>query len=155
MHQTVTTMRNLFLSFFFLFFSVLAFSQNNPVSWSFELTQGDDGTYILAATADIEAGWYVYSQQLDGDGPVPTQLTVEHQEGVTILGEATEEGNKVSGYDEIFGMDIVKFKKKATFSRKLRLQESVQSVTGSILFMCCNDEQCLPPRDVPFSVTVE
>lgn len=148
-------MRNLFLSLVFLFFSVMAFSQSNPVSWSFSLAQADDGTYVLSATANIQAGWYVYSQDLDGDGPVPTQLTVAGQDGLTTVGESSETGDKVAGYDEIFGMDIVKFKKMATFSQPLRLQETVQVVEGSIMFMCCNDEQCLPPRDVPFSVPVE
>lgn len=148
-------MRTIFLPFALIFFSVLAFSQNNPVSWSFALTAADNGTYVLTATADIETGWYVYSQDLDGDGPVPTELTVEPQDGLTTIGDPAEDGDKVSGYDDIFGMDIVKFKKTVTLSQTLRLQESVGSVDGSVLFMCCNDEQCLPPREVPFSVPVE
>jgi len=148
-------MRITLFSLTLLFFSVLAFGQNSPVSWSFEVTAADDDTYTLTATAAIETGWYVYSQDLDGDGPVPTELTVQPQEGLTVVDASSEEGNKVAGYDEIFGMDIVKFKKTVAFSQKLRLQESVTTVEGSILFMCCNDEQCLPPREVPFSVSVE
>lgn len=146
------TMRRYIFSLVFLLAAFPAFCQQNPVTWTFTVAAETDGRVTLQATADIQDGWYVYSQHLDGDGPVPTELTITAQDGLTLLDEPVERGNRIDGYDEIFGMDIVKYKKEMTITQTLRLAKDVRNVQGEVLFMCCNDEQCLPPRQVPFSI---
>jgi len=126
-------------------------AQNNPVSWNFEVEAKADQIFTVHAKATVEEGWYVYSQFLDDAGPVPTELTFD-QDGVEPQGEALETGNKVSGYDEIFGMDIVKFKEKATFTQDVQVAAGLKQVSGGVLFMVCNDEQCLPPRQESFTI---
>ncbi len=129
-------------------------AQNNPVTWTFEAEAKGEQMYAVHAKATVEDGWYVYSQFLDDAGPVPTELTFD-QEGVQPQGKAIETGKKVSGYDEIFGMDIVKFKEKATFSQDVQVAAGLKNVSGGVLFMVCNDEQCLPPRRESFTIDLQ
>ena len=53
-----------------------------PVKWSISTTAVKDGTWEVSFRADIEHGWYVYSQQSFGEmGPIPTTIafdTVAH-----------------------------------------------------------------------------
>lgn len=128
---------------------------NAPVRWQFDWEKVSEGLIQVKAQASIEAGWYVYSQHLNGEGPIPTQLTIDPADGFKEIGEPTESGDRVEGYDEIFGMDIVKFKNTATFSQEIRVtKEAPEVIKGYVLFMCCNDEQCLPPNEVPFSLSL-
>ena len=125
-------------------------AQDNPVSWQFELMYSDSGSFVVAK-AEIESGWYVYSQFLESDdGPIPTQLVLS--DSSLRLQKPTEEGQSLYGYDEMFGMDIKKFKKKMVIRQKIAELKS-NRVEGYIEFMTCNDEMCLPPRQISFKVT--
>jgi len=94
-----------------------------PVKWSFKLNDLGNGEYELKYIADIHDDWTVYSQFTSDDGPVPTTMTYEVQEGVELLGKSTEEGHRKEGPDPLF--DNV---------------------------MTCDATQCLPPQDVDFEV---
>lgn len=145
----------LFLPIFLCFLTGTAIqAQHNPVTWTFEAENKGEQLYAVHASATVEEGWYVYSQFLDDAGPVPTELSFD-QEDVTPQGKALETGKKVSGYDEIFGMDIVKFKEEATFTQEVQVAASVKQVTGGVTFMVCNDEQCLPPRREAFFINLQ
>jgi thiol:disulfide interchange protein DsbD len=63
--------KNLLALIFFL--PSLLFSQIfNPVEWSFSQEDLGDSEYNLVFEANIEDGWYVYSQNVGDDGPIPT-----------------------------------------------------------------------------------
>ena len=46
----------------------------DPVTWSFTQEQISPDEIELKFTADIEEGWYLYSQTIEDDGPVPTSF---------------------------------------------------------------------------------
>ena len=142
-------------SFLILFLSILSFSfsQLIPVKWSFEKESLGNNEYNLIYKASIQDGWYVYSQFLKGDGPVATNVVVEKNEGVTLIGKVSETGDKIKeGFDKIFEMDIKKFAHSATFTQKVKVTDNAK-ISGYVEFMTCNDEMCLPPDDEVFSFT--
>ncbi|WMX15535.1 MULTISPECIES: protein-disulfide reductase DsbD domain-containing protein [unclassified Aureispira] len=137
-------------------FSVLTYAQNNnTVSWSFESKKTASNEYTIQMKATIKDGWYVYSQYLESDdGPIRTAIVLEENAGVELVGKAEEEGNKVSGFDSLFDMDITKYKKQLIITQKIKASK-VKTLKGYITFMTCNDEQCLPPTDVPFEIKLK
>ena len=59
----------------FLLMSVLSFAQIfNPVEWDFSYKRLSDNEIELQFKATIDEGWHVYSQFIEDDGPVPTEL---------------------------------------------------------------------------------
>lgn len=137
-------------------FSVFTYAQNNnTVSWSFESKKTASNEYTIQMKATIKDGWYVYSQYLESDdGPIRTAIVLEENAGVELVGKAEEEGNKVSGFDSLFDMDITKYKKQLIITQKIKASK-VKTLKGYITFMTCNDEQCLPPTDVPFEIKLK
>ena len=104
-------------------------------------------------TATIQDKWYVYSQFLEEDGPVPTTLYWDDNDAIKIEGKATEESEgKVSGFDKMFKMDVTKYKNALTIRQKLTASDLTKPLTGAIEFMTCDDTRCLPPAEVPFKV---
>ena len=70
-------MKNIFF-FLFLTFSLGIFSQiEDPLQWSTSVEKVSDTEFILVATATIEEGWHLYSQDVPEDGPIPTTFTFD------------------------------------------------------------------------------
>lgn len=127
----------------------------DPVSWSFsaEDIKGKEATLVF--TANIEPGWHVYSQFIEEGGPIPTSFTIENGKGFTLKGSVIESPKAISAFDPNFNMQIAWHKTKVRFSQKILLSEPVVQVKGMLEFMVCNDTNCLPPEEVPFTIRVD
>ncbi len=134
----------------FLIVSILS-AQQNPVKWIFKAEKINEAEYNLVSTATIGAEWYMYSQFLvSDDGPVKTTFTYDNGTSFEILGKNEENGHKKEGFDEVFGMDVIKFSDKVTFTQKIKLKSQLSNIKGHVNYMNCNNEMCLPPIDVDF-----
>ena len=139
----------------FLSLCSLTYGQNNTVSWTFESEKTGDKEYTIYLNATVQEGWYIYSQYLESDdGPVRTEIVLDKNEALSLDGNATEEGHKIEGFDSLFEMNVIKFKKQLKIAQKVKITGST-TVKGYITFMTCNDEQCLPPSDVAFELKLK
>lgn len=126
----------------------------DPVQWSFEHRPTGEGTYELTFTATVAEGWKIYSQHTNpDDGPLPTQFNFEEQPGYSLEGDVTEEGEKKSAPDPLFGGVVVtKFTgSPVVFRQQIKATDPTAPITGYLTYMACDDTQCLPPTDVDFS----
>jgi len=127
--------------------------QPTVVDWSYEAKALGEQEYELQFTATIQPGWYLYSQHLEEGGPIPTTVQIHEHPEVNVLSEVSESGDAVEGFDEMFGIDVKKFKKRAVFTQRVKVGESLEAITGYIEFMSCDEEKCLPPREIPFTIS--
>ncbi|MEX0966506.1 MAG: cytochrome c biogenesis protein CcdA [Bacteroidia bacterium] len=142
----------LFLAYFS--FPVSAQIIENPVHWKFEVKRTGDKTYELFAKANVDPGWYIYSQQMDfeGPGPVKTEFTYIEASGYNTKGKTLECGNLLEEEEPVFDNIIVrKYKKEVIFYQAIELTGKSGTVNGNVYFMTCNDETCLPPEEEEFS----
>jgi len=49
-------------------------------------------------------------------------------------------------------MQLIKYGDEATFTQKVKVDPSVKTIKGYLTFMTCNDESCLPPKDIDFEI---
>jgi len=141
-----------------LIFTVFSFALSaqilEPVKWSFATEKISDNEFELVFTAKIDEGWNIYSQFINGDGPVATSFSFDKNKDVKFKGKVSETGDKIKeGMDEVFGIEIKKFGKRAIFKQKVKVDDLNTTVTGVLEFMTCDDEKCLPPTQVDFSFT--
>lgn len=133
-----------------LLVSGAVFGQLNPVKWSYEAKMVADKEYDLVFTAHIQPGWYVYSQYLESnDGPVRTSFNFEENPNVEPIGKNAEDGHRYEGFDELFYMNIIKFSGEPTFTQRVKVN-SPATLKGYLEFMTCDNEKCLPPKEVEF-----
>lgn len=125
------------------------------VDWDYKAKALGGGEYELQFTADIQPGWYVYSQHLDDGGPIPTTVQLHEHPQLTLLSEVGESGNAVEGFDEMFGIEVKKFKEQASFTQRVKVEGNLKAVTGYIEFMSCDEEKCLPPQEIPFTISFQ
>lgn len=142
------------LSLFSLSSSMRA--QSGPVQWSYEAKKVTESEYDLLFTAEVDKGWFIYSQYLESDeGPIATSFDFQEDSNVELVGEIKEDGHKKEGFDEIFGMNLIKFSGKVKFTQRIKLKGKTSEVVGSLEFMTCDDERCLPPTTIDFTIPLK
>lgn len=138
-------MNSIILGFLFGLISFGNLFSQSPVKWTFESKDLGDKIEVTA-TATMKAEWFIYSQLTDDNGPIPTSFTVGDQ---TVQFE--EKSTAIKGFDELFEVEVIKFKEVAVFSKSFD-KVSGNVLKGYVTFMSCDGEKCLPPADVDFVV---
>lgn len=148
-------MKKSLLSILFILGNVILFAQN-PVKWTFEAKSLGGDEYTLIATAIIEEGNYTYSQYLaSDDGPVRTSFEYAKGGHYTLVGKNQESGDKVELDDPLFdNMHIIKYKHKMVCTQKVKVSDPSKPITGYVTYMSCNNESCLPPKDINFKYVI-
>ncbi len=127
----------------------------NPVSWKFESKKKSDGVYELIVTATVEKPWHIYSQ-FTGKGPVPTKFSFKANPLVTLDGKITEIGKLEKVNDPNFKSEVLYFSNSVQFVQTAKLKaKATTSVSGTIEYMVCNDEECLPPVKKSFEIKLQ
>lgn len=126
----------------------------DPVKWAFSSKKISEQEYDLVFKATVDDGWYIYSQFLDGDdGPEPTTFNYTENDNFSLVGKTKEEGPyRSKEYDKFFDMDLIKFKKEATFTQRIKVKDPKKAIDGFLMFMTCEEGRCLPPAAVDFWV---
>ena len=152
-----------FLGLIFLFFAVSTQAQfpdpnakiYDPVKWTFSSEKLNGNEHNLIITAKIEKGWHVYSQFIDDGGPIPTSFKFKSSPDYKLVDKVTESPKAVSAFDKNFNMEIAWHKDLVIFKQKIFLLDPKTSIAGTLEFMVCNDERCLPPAEVEFTIALE
>ena len=149
-------MKKIFAIIGFFMLTVLADAQVlEPVSWSFTTEDKGDNIYEIVMTATLEQGWHLYSMDIEEGGPIPTSFTFEPVEGYSLSARPFEVTKPEVKYDNSFDMNIGMHSGTAEFRQKIKVVRYPATVEGYVTFMSCNDKQCLPPRDVEFSIEIK
>ena len=143
-----------FLSFLFLCFvccSMFAPQLQQPVKWSISLSEKESSSSTILFSALVEEGWHVYTTSLPDDGPVPTQIFFDSLSNVILVGDLESETPIVTKYDEAFAMNLSWYDGNVNLSQSIKIEDSTDFfIRGYVRFMCCNEESCMPPKNVEF-----
>jgi Disulphide bond corrector protein DsbC len=155
LHMNKIYMKKAIITMFLFLFAAFVNAQiNNPVSWTCSAKKIADKTYELHMTATIEGNWHLYAQDA-GEGPEPTTFSFTTNPLISFDGKVKEVGKLEKSFDKNFNSVLKYYAQKVDFVQKVKVKSSVATVVkGTVNFMVCNDRQCLPPRDVPFSINI-
>lgn len=122
-----------------------------PVKWSFSVTDETTEEATLVLTANIEKHWHLYSQFIKDGGPVPTSFRFTPSTDYKTIGKV-KEPKPIQMYDKNFEMDLLFFDGRVSFTQKIKKITSHPFViNGTLEYMTCDDEKCLPPSEVDFT----
>ncbi|MFD2871697.1 protein-disulfide reductase DsbD domain-containing protein [Mucilaginibacter ximonensis] len=125
-----------------------------PVHWSYAAKKTGVNEAVVFLKADIDEGWHVYSQQVAPGGPVKTSFKFNLSADYILVGSVTEP-KPINRFEDVFGMTVSFFEKSVIFQQKLKLKKGQTKVSGTLEYMTCNDEKCLPPDNVEFTIPVK
>lgn len=144
-------MKKLLFPLFLLLFTVAMRAQiQDPVKFKSELKTVAADEAEVVFTAAIDKGWHVYSTDLGDGGPISATFNVEKIFGAEVVGKLKPVGKEISTFDKLFEMKVRYFENTAQFVQKLKLTGGAYQLEGYLEYGACNDENCLPPTQVPF-----
>lgn len=131
-------------------------AQVNPVSWTFSSKKLDDKTYELHMTATIQDGWHLYSQVQPEDAiAIPTGFKINNNPLVELDGKVKEIGKMEKFHDKKLDLSANQYSKSVNFVQVVKLRGSAKTnVSGSVTYQTCDDERCLPPKTVKFTIAL-
>jgi thiol:disulfide interchange protein DsbD len=125
-----------------------------PVKWSYAAKKTSATEAVVFIKATIDAGWHVYSQFVKDGGPVKTTIDFTPSNTFAVVGK-TAEPQPIIRMEKAFGMEVGFFEKSVIFQQKIKLKARQVTVSGKLEYMTCNDQKCLPPDDIDFSISVK
>ena len=149
---------NRLLVFLFTFTSTLVFAQiYDPVEWTFSQKVISADEIELQFKADIEQGWYLYSQHLpEGVDAYPTEFNFVYSDNYELVNEMIEPEpirNPDPNFDNII---LPYFKNEVVFRQRIKVNSSNDfKIVGDISFMSCDESQCVFPPPDSFSFDIK
>lgn len=145
-------MKKSLFSVLLLLLAVMTQAQiQEPVKFKTELKNVSVDEVEIVFSATIDNGWHVYSTELGDGGPISATFNTEKLSGASLVGKLKPVGKEVSAYDQMFEMKVRYFEHTAQFVQKLKLTGGNYQIEGFLEYGACNDENCLPPTQVPFN----
>jgi thiol:disulfide interchange protein DsbD len=149
-------MKKIFFALLIMAFALQGQAQKlAPVKWAYQAVKTGDKQYNIVITANVDAPWHIYSQFVK-KGPVPTTVQFAKNPLVVLKGTTKEVGKLEKKFDKNFDAVIGSFGGKVQFIQSVTLKVATKTkLTGTIEFMVCNEERCLPPTKQSFEVDIQ
>ncbi len=130
----------------------------DPVKWQSSVEKLTATEAELQFTATIESGWSMYAVDIP-EGPIrpiPTSFVFDIDPAFETGGNIFQVTKPEVKSDPMFNnMKIGKFKNLAVFRQKIKILKPENfSVKVTVEYMCCNDNSCLPPKQVDLEVKI-
>lgn len=147
--------KNILVSVLLLFILQVVTAQSaKEVKWNFTAKKIGDKTYEVHMTANINGNWHMYSQN-GGDGPISTTFSFTKNPLLAMTGNVKETGSLKKVFESAFKSDVRYYEKNVDFVQVVKVKSNVKtSLGGKVEFMVCNDRECKPPSEVPFTIAI-
>lgn len=149
-------MKHLFTILSVLCITLVASAQSTKqVKWAISSKKIADKKYEIHMTATINSGWHMYAQEVGVEGPLPTVFSFTKNPLVTMENKTKEVGKMIKTKEEVWGGIVNYYEKTVDFVQVVTLKGNVKTnLSGKVVFMVCNDRECLPPGEVEINVNV-
>ena len=129
--------------------------QLDPVKWNYSVKETSGTEAELVMTAKLDAGWHLYSQYTDPNGPLAIVFTFNDSPDYQRIGKV-QEPKPHEEMDDIFQCVVKSFSGTVVFRQKIkRISEKDFTVRGVVSYQLCNDGSCIAPEDHDFSFNVK
>ncbi len=138
------------LVFLFLISNNWSNAQNH-VSWEFSYDKLSSSILVIGI---IDEGWHLYSQKTPANsGPIPVTINITKKKNLKLIGKFQEKLEPHEIFDVNFDSKVYLFEYSYLAYQKIKIKNTNQ-IIGNVQYMVCNDTQCLPPIEVPFTLII-
>jgi hypothetical protein len=147
--------KTIFLSL--IIFLAVSLQAQNPVTWTFSSKKLGDKKFEIHLTATIQSGWHLFSQKQPDDAiAIPTGFTINNNPLLELDGKIKEIGKMEKFHDAKLEVSANQYADKVDFVQVVKLKANVvTNVSGNVEFQTCNDEKCLPPKKINFTIALK
>lgn len=147
--------KTILLSLLILSSTALSAQILNPVHWKFS-ARGKGLEYEVHLSASLDPGWHIYSQVQPPEAvAIPTYVSFDQSPDMTLSGKPKEIGDKEKYDDQNSGIIQYQYENSMDLVQAVHLKTRQRTtLKGTINYQVCTDEKCLPPKTIPFTITI-
>ena len=118
----------------------------SPIKWrtSLKMTGNAEGTIMMKAI--VTDGWHLYGTNLPKGGPKSTTFDFAQSSDIEFIGAPVPSEKPIEIYDKMFDLKLNWWAANVTFTQRFKVTGNSPAIKGTITYMGCNDETCMPPR---------
>jgi len=134
--------------------SAIAQITKDPTTWQIETKKIQGNEYEVTFHLKLAKGWHIWSLTPGGDGlQIPPEFKFRKTADFTVSGKVKEKGHNITGpVDGVDGI-VTYFHDNVDYTQKLTIARNT-TIKGIYTYQVCDDKMCLPPKNVPFTITV-
>lgn len=135
--------------------STIMVSAQKPIKWRTSAKMINETEGVITMKAIIEPGWHLYGTNIPTGGPKATKFDLTNSVGIKLMGEVEPSVKPIKVHDQVFDLTLNWWDKTTTFTQKFTIntKENVK-IVGTIQYMGCNDQTCLPPSTQKINIVV-
>lgn len=142
-----------FLRFLILIFSINLLAQEEDILFFLkeksEAILDKNKNFSLNLNFKIQSGWHINANKIEDEFLIPTEIKIE-DESFKVEEMNYPEGEKVSlGFSK---NPLIVYSNVFSINLKGKILKEKESIEGKIIYQGCNDEMCIPPQELSFSV---
>lgn len=148
--KSIITSLALIMAFF-----VSSAQVTDHASWRYAVEKISDKKIQVSFRVNLDPGWHIYSTDMAEGGPQKTVIQLEQNKAYTASSATRDSGRLIEKYDSSFNLALRYYPVAASFIKVIDIADTSGIVLkGSILYMLCTEEVCLPPSETLFSILV-
>ncbi|MBS0032048.1 protein-disulfide reductase DsbD domain-containing protein [Chitinophaga sp. 22321] len=134
-----------------------ASNANGQIHWQYSSQKMSGNVFKIHITAIIESGWHLYSQVQPPEAiATPPLVKFSENPAVAFHGKVKEIGQRELYENKEVGIKSYRYKSAVDFVQVVQIKdEAATKINGSISYMACTDEQCMPTRTQQFSIPLK
>lgn len=126
----------------------------DPTTWKIEAKKIKDNEYDIVFRLSLKEKWHIWSLHPGGDGmQVPPSFVFDKIDGLKLVDSVTEKGKAITGPMEFVTGDVTYYINEVEYHQKAIITQNLE-LKGTYSYMVCDDNVCLPTKQVPFTVTI-
>jgi len=111
----------------------------------------DEGEILMKAK--IPTGWHLYALGNRPDSPIQMNFKFSPDKSYALIG-AVSQPQPLRKFEKQLGIPVTYFEHEVEFGQKIKLKGKNGTINGTIQFMQCSNDICLPPQDFGFSLKI-
>lgn len=148
-------MKKIILILSIVVLSSIMVSAQKPIKWRTSAKMINETEGVITMKAIIEPGWHLYGTDIPSGGPKATKFDLSSSTGITLVGDVVPSSQPLKVHDKVFDLTLSWWDKTTTFTQKFKKnKEENAKIVGTIQYMGCNDQTCLPPSTQKINITV-
>lgn len=124
-----------------------------PVKWKVYSKRVAENMFDIYINAEIQKPWHIYSRNSDNQITYPTNIVFLNNPLLSLIDHIKELGNLEKKIED--GATITYYHDNVSYVQRVKVKSKIKiNITGSIEFMACNRNFCLPPDSHTFNITL-
>ncbi|MCW8311180.1 protein-disulfide reductase DsbD N-terminal domain-containing protein [Sphingobacterium sp. InxBP1] len=123
------------------------------ITWDCVLKRKSPEEGEISMKAKIPQGWHLYALGNNPKSPIQMNFKFAPDKSYELIGDVSQP-QPLRKFEKQLGIPVTYFENEVEFGQKIKIKSKNGTIKGTIQFMQCSDEVCVPPQDFGFALKI-